>query len=84
MNPDACVWTAAAPRLGYRIRPGRCPVVLREPCYGLPGALPLWLAHVLSERNIFPTSFSKFGTAHIRRKETMMYRQKCYKLASGF
>ena len=50
----------------------------------IPGALPLWLAHVLSERNIFPTSFSKFGTAHIRRKETMMYRQKCYKLASGF
>lgn len=41
----------------------------------IPGAMPLWLAHVLSEKNIFPHSFSKFGTAHVQRK---------IKLASGF
>lgn len=41
----------------------------------IPGAMPLWLAHVLSEGNIFPHSFSKFGTAHIRQK---------IKIASGF
>ena len=41
----------------------------------IPGAMPLWLAHVLSEKNIFPHSFSKFGTAHIQQK---------LKKASGF
>lgn len=41
----------------------------------IPGALPLWLAHVLSEKNIFPHSFSKFGTAHVQRK---------IRMASGF
>ena len=35
----------------------------------IPGAMPLWLAHILSEKCIFPKSFSKFGTAHIRRKQ---------------
>lgn len=34
----------------------------------IPGAMPLWLAHALSEKNIFPHSFSKFGTAHIQNK----------------
>ena len=34
----------------------------------IPGAMPLWLARVLSERGIFPHSFSKFGTAHIQNK----------------
>ncbi len=41
----------------------------------IPGAMPLWLAHVLSEKNIFPHSFSKFGTAHVQRQIQM---------ASGF
>ena len=41
----------------------------------IPGAMPLWLAHVLSEKNIFPHSFSKFGTAHVQNK---------IKRASGF
>ena len=30
------------------------------------GAMPLWLAHVLDKYRIFPTSFSKYGTAHLR------------------
>ncbi len=34
----------------------------------IPGAMPLWLAHILSEGAIFPHSFSKFGNAHIRHK----------------
>ena len=41
----------------------------------IPGAMPLWLAHILSEKNIFPHSFSKFGTAHVQQK---------IKMASGF
>lgn len=41
----------------------------------IPGAMPLWLAHILSEKNIFPHSFSKFGTAHVQNQ---------IKKASGF
>lgn len=41
----------------------------------IPGAMPLWLAHILSEKNIFPHSFSKFGTAHVQNQ---------IKIASGF
>ena len=41
----------------------------------IPGAMPLWLAHILSEKNIFPHSFSKFGTAHVHNQIT---------IASGF
>ena len=41
----------------------------------IPGAMPMWLARVLSEKNIFPHSFSKFGTAHVQNK---------IKKASGF
>ena len=29
------------------------------------GAMPLWLAHVLDEMRIFPTSFSKYGRSYI-------------------
>jgi len=28
----------------------------------IPGAAPLWLARLLSENRMFPTSFSKYGT----------------------
>ena len=47
----------------------------------IPGAMPLWLAHVLSEKNIFPHSFSKFGTAHIRRRNELIYARRNYKIA---
>lgn len=50
----------------------------------IPGAMPLWLAHILSEKSIYPQSFSKFGTAHIRRKQQFLYNQKHYKKAAGF
>ncbi len=30
----------------------------------IPDAAPLWLAHLLSELEIFPTSFSKYGTCY--------------------
>lgn len=29
-----------------------------------PGAVPLWLSHLLSERRIFPVTFSKYGTCY--------------------
>jgi SPX domain protein involved in polyphosphate accumulation len=32
----------------------------------IPGAMPLWLSHILDELKIFPTSFSKYGTAYTR------------------
>lgn len=50
----------------------------------IPGAMPLWLAHVLSEKSIYPQSFSKFGTAHIRRKQQFLYNRPQYKKAAGF
>lgn len=28
----------------------------------IPGVMPLWLAHILSELSVYPTSFSKYGT----------------------
>ncbi len=39
-------------------------IVLMEVKTG--GAMPLWLAHALDKHKIFPTSFSKYGTAHLR------------------
>ncbi len=30
----------------------------------IPGAAPVWLAHLLSEAGVFPTSFSKYGTCY--------------------
>ena len=30
----------------------------------IPGTAPLWLAHLLSDQRIFPTSFSKYGTCY--------------------
>ena len=30
----------------------------------IPGAAPLWLAHLLSEQGLFPTSFSKYGMCY--------------------
>ena len=33
------------------------------------GAMPLWLAHLLDEMRIFPTSFSKYGRAYLNELE---------------
>ena len=30
------------------------------------GAMPLWLSHALDENKIYPTSFSKYGTAYLK------------------
>lgn len=30
------------------------------------GAMPLWLSHLLDEGKLYPASFSKYGTAHLR------------------
>ena len=30
----------------------------------MPGTCPLWLAHILNENGIYPTSFSKYGTCY--------------------
>lgn len=31
------------------------------------GAMPLWLSHTLDKHRLFPTSFSKYGTAYLRK-----------------
>lgn len=30
----------------------------------IPGVMPLWLSHILDELNVYPASFSKYGTAY--------------------
>lgn len=65
---------------------------LEAPVYGLPilrpyetlmeiktpGAIPLWMTHVLTKQNIFKTSFSKYGTAYQQIFEKEMQGGLCY------
>lgn len=37
------------------------------------GAMPLWLAHLLSENKIFQTSFSKYGNAYLDKLQNQKY-----------
>ena len=63
-------------------------VSLREKRFGMPllpanhylmeikvsGAFPLWLAHILTELNIHPTSYSKYGSFYLQQvKEKMLH-----------
>jgi len=32
----------------------------------IPGTVPVWLGHMLSEMGLFPTSFSKYGTCYVQ------------------
>ena len=47
----------------------------------IPGAAPVWLSHILSELNIFPISFSKYGKCYQkimeRYKEIIMGVDNC-------
>ncbi|MBQ8849614.1 MAG: polyphosphate polymerase domain-containing protein [Clostridia bacterium] len=40
------------------------------------GAMPLWLAHALNECKIYPSSFSKYGTAYADRQRTANINKK--------
>ena len=33
------------------------------------GSMPMWLVHALSDLNIYPTSFSKYGSIYEKKKE---------------
>lgn len=35
----------------------------------IPGAAPMWLSHMLSDLEIFPTSFSKYGRCYLKEME---------------
>ncbi|MDF2843783.1 MAG: hypothetical protein K0R00_2209 [Herbinix sp.] len=35
----------------------------------IPGTMPIWLAHILDELNIYPSSFSKYGKAFLKSIE---------------
>lgn len=37
----------------------------------IPGAMPLWLSHILSEGGIYKTSFSKYGHAYVEQVEKL-------------
>lgn len=68
--------------LDYNIRTRRDDVCLSAKCSGesllekdqylmevkIPGAVPMWLAELLSELHIYKTSFSKYGTEYARSK----------------
>jgi len=41
----------------------------------IPGSAPLWLARLLSDREIFPTTYSKYGTCY--KKELLRREEKC-------
>ena len=43
-------------------------------------AVPLWLAALLSERNIYPVSFSKYGACYLRHIAPTLHpeRNLCY------
>lgn len=38
-----------------------------------PYAIPLWLSHILNELEIFPTSFSKYGTGYLKSQKRKLY-----------
>lgn len=46
----------------------------------LPGVMPLWMSHMFNDNNIFPTSFSKYGTCYttdlIKKLEVQPVQQK--------
>ena len=37
------------------------------------GSMPLWLVRILSEMNIMPTSFSKYGKIYEKEMEKIKY-----------
>lgn len=50
----------------------------------MPGACPLWLSRMLSEEDIFPVSFSKYGTCyqeHIIKKQKQQTTKEAYRCA---
>lgn len=42
----------------------------------VPGAFPLWLSHMLTKLDIYPSSFSKYGKAYLQTKETKSKKDK--------
>ncbi len=44
----------------------------------IPGVMPLWLSHLLSELEIYPNSFSKYGTYYKQNMHLLMKGKKKY------
>ena len=38
----------------------------------IPGVMPLWMAQILSDMQIYPTSFSKYGAYYMQHPELYM------------
>jgi hypothetical protein len=47
----------------------------------LPGTSPLWLSHLLSENEVYPASFSKYGTCYSQYIATRIPSQQTKKEA---
>ncbi len=47
----------------------------------IPGAAPVWLGHLLSEWNIYPCSFSKYGVCY---RQNLMRRETAYPTKEAF
>lgn len=52
------------------LRPGNILMEIK-----IPGTMPLWLSHVLSDLEIFPTSFSKYGTCYKEHIISNVYKK---------
>ena len=42
----------------------------------IPGSMPVWLAEILADLKIYPTSFSKYGRAYLQTLENKFKKQK--------
>jgi hypothetical protein len=47
------------------------------------GAVPLWLAHILSECEIYPTSFSKYGKEYINQVQNFLEKDRSEDICSN-
>jgi hypothetical protein len=66
LSPDKGIYGRPILERGYRIMEIK-----------IPGAMPLWLSHLLDELKIYPTSFSKYGTAYsILLAENALYTKQ--------
>ena len=42
----------------------------------IPGAVPVWLADILADLKIYPTSFSKYGRAYLQTVNNNFKKEK--------
>lgn len=58
------LWLGSGPYGNAILQPGQQLMEIK-----IPGTMPIWLAHILDELNIYPSSFSKYGKAFLKSIE---------------